>query len=416
MKILVVCFIVLLATVGLALFAIEDPGYVLIARAPWTVEMPVTVFAAIVFLAVVISFFLLRILVGLWRTPHAIGVWRQQRSLEKRQQSLVRGYAHMLEGDWIKAEKDLVTRIDDSQTPLLGYVGAAYSAQQQGDIEKRDTYLAQAHDADPKRNLAIGLIQARMQYQDGQLKEALSNLRELRIKAPKNDRVLALTADVLRASKKWSESVDLLPALRKNQAFAEAELESRTLEAYGGLLEATETGADPTTLRNTWNKLPAKLKRNPKLLSAYVKQLINLGKMEQAESMLRAAINKQWDADLVALYGSVKTRDLQSQFNAAEQWTTDHPADPSLMLSLGLLAMENKLWGKARSYLETCIANNGPEEAHRVLGSLLENLGEKDQALQCYRQGLEKSTSTSLPALPEPETASEPTPKEAATA
>lgn len=401
MKILVVSFIVLLAAVGLALFAIEDPGYVLIARAPWTVEMPFTFFAALVVVAVALSFFLLRILVGLWRTPRAIGVWRQQRSLEKRQQSLVRGYAHMLEGDWAQAEKDLVTRIDHSQTPLLGYVGAAYSAQQQGDVDKRDGYLARAEEADPKRSLAIGLIQARMQYQNGQLEQALASLEHLRTKAPKNIRVFALLADVLRTQERWNELVELLPALRKNRVFADEELESRSLEAYAGLLAAPETAADTSTLKSAWEKLPGKRRRSPRLVAAYAKRLIGLKEMKQAESLLRGAIKKQWDADLVFLYGLVKTTDIQGQFKIAESWTGAHPDDPSLMLTLGRLAMENRLWGKARSYLETCIANNGPDEAHRVLGSLLEGLGETAQALHCYRQGLARATPGTLPALPE---------------
>lgn len=422
-----VAFVALAAAVGVTIFAVDDPGYVLIARAPWTIELSFTLFVILIVLTFLIVYFLLRTLARLWGTPRAIGSWRRERSIQKRQQSLVRGYAHMLEGDWIKAEKDLIERIDESQTPLLGYVGAAYSAQQQGDVEKRDNYLAQANDADPKRAVGIGLMQARMQYHNGQLEAALASLEPLRDKAPKNLRVLALLADCLRGLRKWNKLVELLSALRKNNVFPEHELERRTLEAYQGLFSTAQTltqgsaeiATQSTTLKNTWEQLPKRLKREPELIAAYAAQLTRLGEMDRAERLLRGAIKRQWDARLVSLYGSVRTTDIQGQFKTAELWTAAHPDDPDLMLTLGRLAMENQLWGKARSYLETCIANGGPDEAHRVLGSLLEYLGETDQALHCYRQGLDRAFPTNLPSLPEVETESSDDatpPREAATA
>ena len=60
-----------------------------------------------------------------------------------------------------------------------------------------------------------------------------------------------------------------------------------------------------------------------------------------------------------------------------------------LLLTLGKISLRNALWGKARSYLESSIAHQPTPEAYRLLGSLLEQLHEPDQAAACYRQGIE---------------------------
>ena len=59
------------------------------------------------------------------------------------------------------------------------------------------------------------------------------------------------------------------------------------------------------------------------------------------------------------------------------------------MLTLGKISSRNQLWGKARSYLESSIEQRATAEAYRLLGALLERLGEADEASDCYRRGLD---------------------------
>ena len=71
------------------------------------------------------------------------------------------------------------------------------------------------------------------------------------------------------------------------------------------------------------------------------------------------------------------------------------------MLSLAQISLNNELWGKARSYLEACIECGGTVEAYRELGHLLEQLDEKDTALDLYqarhRSGHSPGRNASLP-------------------
>ena len=97
-----------------------------------------------------------------------------------------------------------------------------------------------------------------------------------------------------------------------------------------------------------------------------------------------------------------------AQLKHAEKWYADHKESPELMLRLAQISLNNELWGKARQYLEACIECGGTVEAYRELGHLLEQLDEKEQALDLYRRGIEQATPrevTPVAAAPAPDEA-----------
>ena len=62
--------------------------------------------------------------------------------------------------------------------------------------------------------------------------------------------------------------------------------------------------------------------------------------------------------------------------------------------------MQNQLWGKARSYLETSLGIRPDVVGYRLFGQLLEKMGESDAAAEAFRLGLEAATAAeSVPAL-----------------
>ena len=74
-----------------------------------------------------------------------------------------------------------------------------------------------------------------------------------------------------------------------------------------------------------------------------------------------------------------------------------------LLLATARLCMQNQLWGKARSYLETSLGLRPEATAYRVYGRLLDKMGESDAATEAYRLGLETATGIkSRPALGAP--------------
>jgi HemY protein len=90
----------------------------------------------------------------------------------------------------------------------------------------------------------------------------------------------------------------------------------------------------------------------------------------------------------VYLYGQLEGGDRKRRLDDAEAWLRDHEKDPVLLLTLGRLCLANQLWGKARAYLEASVQIAPTVETYQALGTLLEQLGEPDKAMHCFRQGM----------------------------
>ena len=72
----------------------------------------------------------------------------------------------------------------------------------------------------------------------------------------------------------------------------------------------------------------------------------------------------------------------------AEEWLRSRPEDPVLLIACARLCMRAELYGKARSYLETSLAIKRQPVTYQLLGNLLDQLGEKERAVQILTEGL----------------------------
>lgn len=389
MKTLVFVIVLLFVTTLATYYALENPGYVLISRPPWSIEMTLTVFIPLALAAFFLFYLLLFVSVRLWRIPRDVARWRGKRQAQEARASLIQGLTNLAEGNWIEAETQLLAGMRHGDTPLLNYLGAAMACEGQGNSEKRDEYLALAHKNAPQYDLAVGMTQAYLQYRSHQLEHSLATLNELRAESPKHRQVLKLLAQVHLELRDWTGLISLLPDLRQNYAMSAKEIDDLELQAHRELLKLSLPSGRPGVLEKAWSAAPKTLRQHPSLIAVYARQLIQQNEMAQAESTLRSAIEAGWDPALVELYGLAEASHPGEQLETAEGWLTLHRDDPKLLLTLGRLALRANQENKARGYFETCLAQHGPIEAYRELGKLLEKLGEKDKALVCYRRGLE---------------------------
>lgn len=389
MKLLFFIITLLFAAALITLYALENPGYVLISRAPWSIEMSLTLFIPLMIATFFLLYLFLFIVVRLWRIPRDVGRWRTRRHAREARTALIQGLTNLAEGNWVEAEAQLLAGMRHGNTPLLNYLGAAIACEGQGNSEKRDEYLALAHKNAPQYDLAIGMSQAYLQHQAHQLEQSLATLNELRTEAPKHRQVLKLLAQVYLELRDWTGLINLFPDLRQSYAMSTKEIDVLELQAHRELLKLSLPSGKPGVLEKAWSAVPKTLRRHPTLIAIYARQLIQQNEMAQAESVLRTAIEDGWDPVLVELYGQAHGKNPAEQLETAEGWSSVHRDDPKLLLTLARLALLNKHDSKARGYFEQCLSLHGPAEAYRELGALLERLGEKDKALNTYRRGLE---------------------------
>ncbi|MCK5639739.1 MAG: heme biosynthesis protein HemY, partial [Gammaproteobacteria bacterium] len=186
MRFLLKLLLVLIIAVVLALIARDDPGFVLLSYGDWMLETSLSLALILLAAGFFGCYLLMRFLVNTRRVPERLRQWRQRRRTAKARKTTNRGLLALTEGHWDKAERNLIRYIEYSEVPLLNYLGATRAAQKQGAEQRRDYYLAKAHQSMPEAELAIGLTQAEVQISQGQLEQALASLRHLETIAPRH--------------------------------------------------------------------------------------------------------------------------------------------------------------------------------------------------------------------------------------
>ncbi|MCF6281256.1 MAG: hypothetical protein L3J28_03450 [Candidatus Polarisedimenticolaceae bacterium] len=408
MKTLLVTLLALAASVGLALFLRQDVGYVMISYGHWTIEVSLALFLILDFAIFAALYIALRSFFGIRSVPGKVHNWRAKRLVSKAHRAMTQGTIELAEGNWKQAEKNLLSHVKESETPLLNYLTAAQAAQLQGADERRDEHIQQAHESMPTANLAIGLTQAELQIAHNQHEQALATLEQLRDQSPKQARLLKLLAKLYETMGKWSELQQILPELKKRKLETPEVLSQLEIKVHAEMMHGLGTSGEVSRLTGYWRTLPGSLRGNTDLMKAYAHALLETHDIETAAIVFAALLPKAWNSELVLFYGNLETSDNAKQLITAEGWLTTHQKDADLLLTVARLSIRSKLWGKARSYLEASINLKPQAAAYNELGKLLEQMEESDMAMSCYRSGLAMVTdSTSkiemVPQLPKPE-------------
>ncbi len=389
MKRLIIYFLLLLASVWVGLKIHKDPGYVLISYQQWNIET--TLWFAII--SIIIVFLLLSFLLRLLRGTSALGdrlsQWSEQRKSRRANRLTNQGLCQLAEGDWHAAEKNLLKGAKQSETPLINYLAAAGAAAQLGHDEDRDSYLRDAHRANPEAEIAIGLTQAQLQFNAKQWELALATLRHLNQISPGHQTVLRLLKRVYLELSDWESLRKLLPELRERKILTPQELNRLEQKIYYELLQNAVRQYDNDMVNKIWQGLPKELQNDPEILELYSNYLVRQNESAKAEILLRDALKKNWQPLLVKRYGQIKGPELAKQLTTAESWLKTHPSDPVLFLTLGRLAKQNQLWSKAKEYLERSRELDPTPETFKELGDCYEQNHDPVAALESYRSGLQ---------------------------
>lgn len=365
----------------LAQLVLQDRGYVLVDFRGYAVEMSVPGLV----LVLVAAYLAVRAVIALAHAPRRFQRALADRRLRRGGNVLTRGLVHMIEGDAARGERLLTQALRDSDAPLVSYLLAARAAQQQGARERRDQWLKLAVDEAPDDAPAVLLTQAELQLEAGETEAAKATVERLAQLRPEHPAALAVRARVLQATNDQPGLVAMLPRLGR------ARLPAALREAIAARTLRTEfERADFTKerLAELWAQLSGDLRAAPALLGARALALQRLGRGDEAERELRAALKRGWDAALVRAYGEVRGADPTKQLQQAEAWLKSYPEDSGLLLTAAKLCLALELWGKARSYLESSLALAPDTEAYALYGRLLAELGEGERAALAFRSGL----------------------------
>lgn len=385
--------IVLLAVAGAAIYGWQalaaDPGLLSIRIGHTHIDTTL-VFAVFVLLAAWIALGLL------WRGLRwPMRAWKlrgQRRSRER----FAAGLTALAEGDHRRALRALEKASQHPELHAPAMLATARAAHARGDAERTEAALDEASRHAPA---AVLSLRAQFLLEHGNAEAALALLKP---SADKNDlppvgwRLLAeaalLTGDPALALR----AVDALAAGDALTPEALAALRARTLAAA---LAATP---DTEALNALWSGLPRAQRALPEAIAAYARHAAALGQPLAAMDEIESALRKQWSERLVGVWGQLGPAHADTRLARAEGWLAAQPDSPALLLSLGRLCVQEKLWGKAREYLERGLALAPSAALWETLGECMSGQGNAANAAVCYRNALRIARGESTQELSDP--------------
>lgn len=385
MKKLIYLLLIIVIMVAFVWFFRDDPGFIVVGWGAWSVETSLSLFLLVLVIDGLVIYILARLLHALWNLPMRL-FYNQQ----KAEESLVYGGLALIQGQWQKAEHSLLKTLSLGELSALHYLGAAYAAHQQHEAIRAKDYFAKARHFFPQELLALTVFEAKLQLQQNDLPAALESALKAQNINPKNDEVLLLLIALYVQLADWPALLKILPSARKRKVLSTEQLQDLEDRASIALIVNT-IRVNPSQASQVWSRLPKITRLRPIILKIYVEHLMTVGDATEAEPLLREGLKYHWDADLLALYGTLETTNTSQQINYAETWLKSHEQDPILLQILGQLCLRNRLWDKARQYLDNSLRLAAHPKTYQLLGELSEQQRDLAQANHFYRRGMQLS-------------------------
>ena len=360
----------------------HDTGYVRISYGHTLIESNVWVLAALNLIAITAIILAYSVIKNFGKGAGSIVRWTRIRPKRKANEETEQGLLSFLEGDWEKSQKLLTRSARHTRMPIVNLLAAANAASQRGLQKESSQLLKQAHDVTGGSELAASLTQARLHLENGRHEAALAVLIRLKKAHPKHPYVTTLLIKTYTELEDWEH---LVTCFEDDTA--------RQLEL------------DVNFERDVWSKLfasyAAKLKREKSQENlAYTRELLTLELDQEAEVILRKALETSWSENLIDAYGQAKGKDKKEQLLRAEMWLKERPNSPRLLLAAGRLSLRCELWGKAVEYFTASQTQQSSLEACAELYRLSARLKKPEQETRSLLNNLMHHVN--LPDLPLP--------------
>ena len=400
-KYLIALLLLIILALVVVLVVRDDPGFVLVRYQDFSIETSLA-FALVALIVVVVAlFYAFKFLRGLWSLPSTMSRQNRSRRIEKSRRQLSQGLIDLAEGRFEQAEKNLLRMADFSDSPLLHYLAAARAAQRQGKHDARDNYLMMAHEASPDAEVAIGVTQAELQLAHAQNEQALATLTHVRSIAPRHDYVMMLLARTYFELEDWVSLVEMLPEISRKKLLDPPRLREMERAGYGGMLTRAARQSQ-TSFDQAWASVPKAVQLDTIMLHRYLDIVAQYRwHSSRAEQLIVKSLDQQWDNEMIEVYGRTESEDTHAQLARAEKWLQEYGHNEHLLLALGRIALQARLWGKAQGYLEASIGERATPSACFELAELhAQQLQRPDKAAEYYQQGLKLSLTAESNASP----------------
>jgi HemY protein len=386
MKTLFVVLGLMFGAVLFALFALEDPGFVMIGRGNWTLETSLAAFLLALFILGFLTYQSTRVLSWLGAIPRYFTTRYSRYHQRKATQALFNALSASVQNQWQQAEETALKTVSMGELSALHYLIASYAATQQQHFHVANAHFLKVLELLPQHATSLYLWQAQIQTQPVL---ALNAALDAYQQTPKNPQVLQVLAGLYLHLADWDALLKLLPELRKRKVAPNEHLASLEQHVQLSLLQhQLQTAENLTVAANIWVKLPKTQRLQPAWVRIYACYLEAQGDIESLEALLREVLRYHWDKSLLRLYAGIKSADLPRQLQFAESLLKQYPQDADLFEALGRLHLQAQQIDEAIFYLRASLNLESRATTHYLLGEFFQQQQDNVQACVHYQQGL----------------------------
>ncbi|EIK46747.1 hemY protein [Cellvibrio sp. BR] len=384
----------LLLAAGLLFLLWRGDGYLLIAYGTKTIEMTLWVAALAVVALYLVLWFARKLLLGSAEMVRRFREIFLFGSVERAQKRAANGMVDYLTGDWLEARKKLLRTLDKVEYPLANYIAAARSSFEMGDEAEADNILDKALSISHSE-LPVALTRARLHVQAERYEEAINILKPIDIKMPRQAAVLDLMHHIYIAQKNWRALEDMFPAMRKAKVLSNVEFDAleqllacEKMRALSEQVKSLLVAERLPALQSLWKSYSRSLQKNPAVIAVYAEALATHYQDQDAEVLVRKALNNDWYEPLINLYGRLQVKEIHGQIRTLEAWLKQKPQDATLLLSMGRVMLRNQQWELARDYFQRSMNLQASVETTMEMARLMEKMGDHKKSSDLYQQGL----------------------------
>ena len=370
--------------VGLTVTAHYNGGYVLVVLPTHRIELSANLAIILLLIAFAAFYALARMLLLALDMPFKARQFRRDQDRTRARRVFQEALKAYFEGRHGRSERAAKEALALGESPALSLAVAARAAHELRSFQTRDDYLRAMEKVAPQEAYLREMTRAELLLDERRYHDALQALSRLQ---DKHTATLRLELKAHQLAKNWDQVLALLPQMERRKVFEPAVLTQ--FKRYAQTENLKRKALDAVSLRDYWERLPSADRKDGRVAAAAAQCFIALGGCAEAHRIIEDSLTESWDSTLLPLYVECLPRDSRRHLERAEAWLKQHPGDPVLLLALGLLCVNQELWGKARSYLEASLAIEPSHTAYVQLGQLLDKIGKPQEASGVYRRGLE---------------------------
>jgi HemY protein len=337
----------------------QRPGMVAMEWAGYRIDTSVPVLLILIGALVVVCALLYRLWWSLRRVPRTVGRARQDRQQRRGYAALSRGLVAVAAGDPGAARKHARragTLVDDR--PLVTLL-SAQAAQLDGDEQAAAKFFQSMSERHETAFLGVrGLLVQAMKREDWD--QALTLARRAYRLNPKSEWVVQTLYDLQKRTGQWADAEATLGDSAKLRLLPPSEVPHERAEL---LYKQSLAFDDERALE--WARKAHRA--DPTFVPAavrYARLLIGAGKHRRAAAMIERTWEQAPDADLAEAYWTARQADdALKKVQAAQRLARHNPDHIESRIAVAVAALEARLWGEARTNLESIA---GPEAPPRV--------------------------------------------------